>query len=185
MSRGKARDTGPIAAGCDSWTNPKESERRMADGRLVQVFIWKQGGEPDLDYIRQVLRVAAPAALGPPGPAGEPTVLVPVIPLAGPDDWPADFWSVVQPVLRGPVDYADQTRYDLSGWQGDDARHKARLFVASVYEKPETLTGQAVSPPPFAPPAPQPAPAAHYSAPAYQPGPGLPAPSGPAPGPSA
>src|SRR2546429_446454 len=40
----------------------------MAEGRLVAVFIWKQGGEPDPAYVRPVLHVAAAAALGPPGP---------------------------------------------------------------------------------------------------------------------
>ena len=38
----------------------------MTEKRLVAVIIWKQGAEPDAAYARQVLRVAAPEALGPP-----------------------------------------------------------------------------------------------------------------------
>ena len=119
------------------------------------------------------------------GRPGDPTVLVPVTALAGPVDWPADFWSVAQPALRGRVDYSDPARYDLAGWQGDDARHNARLFVASVYEKPTPFTGQAVAAPTFAPAAPPPtaapARAPGYGAPTNQPGlwqPGTSAPGG-------
>ena len=31
-------------------------------GRVAQIFVWKQGPAPDIEYARQVLRVASPEA---------------------------------------------------------------------------------------------------------------------------
>src|SRR5690242_12615064 len=138
----------------------------MTDKRLVAVVIWKQGAAPDTAYARQVLRVAAPEALGPAGADGEPALRVPLRMLLGPRDWPDDFWIVALQALRYPTDYSDPAHYDLSGWQGTDARDGARLFVASVYAKPLEVTPSAV--PPAAPrPPPAPLPATGPTGPGY------------------
>ena len=135
----------------------------MTEKRLVAVIIWKQGAAPDAAYTRQVLRVAAPEALGPPGADGEPALRVPVRMLGGPSEWPDDFWIVALQALRYPTDYSDPARYDLSGWQGTDSRTGSRLFVASVYARPMAVEPPA--PPAFAPrppvaPPPRPSPPA-------------------------
>ena len=140
------------------------------DKRLVRVLVWKQGEVPDAGYLRQVLLVAAPAALGAPDAAGgDPSLVVPVQMLDGPTTWPDDFWAWALPSLRSPIDYSDPARYDLSGWQGTDSRSNTRLFVASIYEKPAPVQGEIVAPPlPAAPPSPWASPPAPPDA-AYSP----------------
>ena len=58
----------------------------MAERRLARVFVWKQGAEPDPDYVQQVLQAAVPEARR---PGGEYAVTGE----AAPAEWPADFWS--------------------------------------------------------------------------------------------
>src|SRR5690349_18865326 len=130
----------------------------MTEKRLVAVIIWQQGAALDAAYTREVLRVAAPAALGPPGADGEPPLRVPARVLGGPSEWPDDFWIVALQALRYPTDYSDPARYDLSGWQGTDSRTGSRLFVASVYARPVAVEPPA--PPAFAPRPPAAPPAA-------------------------
>jgi uncharacterized RDD family membrane protein YckC len=123
----------------------------MAERRLARVFVWKQGAEPDPDYVQQVLQAAVPEARR---PGGEYAVTGE----AAPAEWPADFWSFALPRLRQGTDWTDPARYELAGWTGTDSRSGSRLFVVSVYERPQTTaasaaasTAQAAAPSPAAP----------------------------------
>jgi uncharacterized RDD family membrane protein YckC len=131
----------------------------MAAGaeRLAHIFVWKEGSPPDLDYARQVLRVANPQAyrlaLGESPP-------IHLFGVAGP--WPADPWAraladmSTVPAPEG-TSWADLSRYELSGWQGTDLNTGQRLFVVTVYRRAgypsgaEGFRGIGVGGPPYAP----------------------------------
>jgi uncharacterized RDD family membrane protein YckC len=131
----------------------------MAERRLARVFVWKQGAEPDPDYVQQVLLAAVPEARR---PGGEYAVTGE----AAPADWPADFWSFALPRLRQGTDWTNPARYELAGWTGTDSRSGSRLFVVSVYERPQpgaasaaAMAAQATPPPPASPAPAEPPPA--------------------------
>src|SRR5690349_22040069 len=92
----------------------------MAEGRLVRVFVWKEGAAPDPEYVQQVLQVAVPQARG----AADQ---VPITGGAVSGDWPGDFWSYALPRIREDGDWTDPARYDLSGWTCSDSRTGSRL----------------------------------------------------------
>src|SRR5688500_8765015 len=106
--------------------------------RPPQVFIWKEGDMPDLQYARELISLASPLA--------ERSVSSGAIsPIAfdvtGP--WPADFWERVHADLAGapaPVgtSWVDTSQYDLSGWQGVDSRTGNRVFVVTAYPRGES-----------------------------------------------
>src|SRR5689334_24486952 len=155
----------------------------MAERRLARVFVWKQGAEPDPEYVQQVLQAAVPEARQ---PGGEYAVTG----AAAPTEWPADFWTFALPRLREGTDWTDPSRYELAGWTGTDSRSGSRLFVVSVYDRPQppatpeaAPTATTPTPAPAAAPA-EPAPAAPAPARALEPEP-TPAAAPSAPVPSA
>ncbi len=151
----------------------------MAERRLARVFVWKQGAEPEPDYVQQVLQAAVPEARQ---PGGEYAVTGE----AAPAEWPADFWSFALPRLRQGTDWTDPARYELAGWTGTDSRSGSRLFVVSVYDRPQSPAAKAApatATPPPAPAPPELPPAT--SAAARAPEPPLTVPAPPTPVPSA
>src|SRR5690349_13109024 len=119
--------------------------------RLAQVFIWKQGAAPDLDYARQVLRVINPDAYKAISGDNPPLQLFSVM-----GEWPADPWERALldmraiPAPQGTM-WTDTTRYDLGGWQGTDRRTGDRIFIVTAYRRAtpaaETFQGTNVSAP--------------------------------------
>ena len=121
--------------------------------RVAQVFIWKQGTVPDLDYARQVLSVVNPDAYKAILRENAPIHLFSVM-----GSWPDDFWPRALQDMRGIPEprgtrWTDSTRYDLSGWQGTDTRTGEKLFVVTAFNRvatPETFKGEGVQAPSYA-----------------------------------
>jgi hypothetical protein len=125
-------------------------------GRVAQVFVWKQGAAPDIDYARQVLSVASPEAFEAMG--GEASLLQ-LFSVMG--EWSEDPWERALRDMRAipapeGTRWTDPSRYQLKGWQGTDSRTGDRIFVVVAYRRavsvPETFRGAAIDTPAYEPP---------------------------------
>lgn len=126
-----------------------------AQNRVAQVFFWKQGTPPDLDYARQVLSVVNPEAHRSASGENPPVRLFSI---SGP--WPDDPWSRALSDMRAMpapngAPWTDTNRYDLSGWQGTDSRSGDKIFIVTAYRRStsaETIHGEGVQAPAYASP---------------------------------
>src|SRR4051794_8618039 len=101
--------------------------------RIVQVFFWKQGAAPDLDYVRQVLSIVNPEAFAAIAGDNPPVQLFSVI---GP--WPDDPWTRALQDMRAipsisRIAWTDPNQYELNGWQGSDLRTGDHIFTVVAY----------------------------------------------------
>ncbi len=125
-------------------------------GRLAQIFIWKQGAAPDLNYARQVLGAVNSDAASALSTDAPPLRLFSIT-----GTWPDDPWARALHDMRAipapeGTSWADTSRYDLAGWQGTDSRTSDHIFVVTAYRRatplptvsPDTFQGTSVSAPP-------------------------------------
>jgi uncharacterized RDD family membrane protein YckC len=127
--------------------------------RLAQVFLWKEGSTPDLDYARQVLRAVNPDAYRAIAGGNPPLQLFSVAP-----PWPDEPWGRALADMRAVpnpegAQWVDTTRYDLAGWQGTNTRTGEHVFVVTVYRRavsPDAFQGEGVSAPTSVPTVPVP-----------------------------
>ncbi|MBF6614637.1 MAG: RDD family protein, partial [Chloroflexi bacterium] len=128
-------------------------------GRLAQIFIWKQGAAPDLNYARQVLGAVNSDAASALSTDAPPLRLFSIT-----GAWPDDPWSRALLDMRAipapeGTSWADTSRYDLAGWQGTDSRTGDHIFIVTAYRRAtpppvssDTFQGTSVSAPPQPPP---------------------------------
>jgi uncharacterized RDD family membrane protein YckC len=108
--------------------------------RLAQVFLWKEGDAPDLDYARELLRVVNPDAYKAVEGDTPPLQIIGVV-----EPWPDDPWvRAVEDMDSIPAPtgtrWTDPANYDLAGWQGKDLRTEENLFVVTAYRRPTQAT---------------------------------------------
>src|SRR5436190_11489151 len=125
--------------------------------RIAQVFVWKQGAAPDVDYARQVLSVVNAEAATAISSENPPLQLFSLM-----NGWPDDPWARALGDMRAipapnGTQWTDTSRYDLTGWQGTDTRTGDKIFVVIAYAKAaaisaETFRGEGVQAPPYIPP---------------------------------
>lgn len=104
--------------------------------RLAQVFLWKQGDAPNVDYAGELLRVTNPEASR--IVSGDASLLQ-LFSVAG--EWPKDPWvraladmdSIPAPT---GTRWTDSANYDLAGWKGQDLRTGENLFIVTAYRRP-------------------------------------------------
>lgn len=119
--------------------------------RLAQVFVWKGGEAPDLDYARQVLSAVNPETARAIWDDNPPLCLFSVW-----GDWPQDPWARALTDMRAApapegTEWTDTSRYDLAGWQGSDTRTGDRIFVVTAYRRApasQPIQGTGAMPPP-------------------------------------
>lgn len=104
--------------------------------RLAQVFLWKEGDAPDLEYARELLRVVNTEAYEAVGGASPPLQIISVA-----EPWPEDPWvRAIEDMGAIPAPegtrWTDSANYDLAGWQGKDLRTEENLFVVTAYRRP-------------------------------------------------
>ncbi|MFL5733774.1 MAG: RDD family protein, partial [Chloroflexia bacterium] len=125
-------------------------------GHVAQVFVWKQGAAPDIDYARQVLSVASPEAFQ---VMGSDASLLQLFSVMG--EWSEDPWERAMGDIRAipapeGTRWTDTSRYLLKGWQGTDSRSGDKIFVVVAYRRavtvPETFRGEAIDTPAYEPP---------------------------------
>jgi|GEM_PF-388212 len=118
--------------------------------RLTQIFVWREGTAPDLDYARHVMSAANPAVAEVLATDDPPITL-----LAIPGEWPDEPWARAIADLRsipapGGTRWDDTSSYDLAGWEGTDLRTGARLFAVTAYRRAQeqpAFAGRNVSAP--------------------------------------
>lgn len=126
--------------------------------RLAQVFIWREGTAPDLDYARQVISAANPAISEALSVSDPPIRLLSI-----PGQWPEEPWAHAVADMHsipasGGTRWDDTAHYDLAGWEGTDLRTGAHLFAVTAYSRAvetEAFKGRSVSAP-HTPPMPVP-----------------------------
>src|SRR5215212_1226952 len=132
-------------------------------GRVAQVFVWKQGTAPDVDYARQVLSVASPEAYQ---ALNGGTALLQLFSVMG--EWSEDPWERALRDMRAipapeGTRWTDSSLYLMKGWQGTDSRTGDKIFVVVAYYRsvsvPGTFRGESIDTPAYnAPPGSQPPP---------------------------
>ena len=96
--------------------------------RLAQIFIWRQGSAPDIEYVRQLLSAVNPDAVRAISADDPPLKLFTIV-----GSWPQDMWAralldmQASPAPDG-TQWVDTTHYDLAGWQGADSRTGEQLW---------------------------------------------------------